>query len=149
MSIKFFLDTNILVYSFDEKEKAKQKIAINLIGQALETGLGIISFQVIEEFLNVATRKFVKPLTTPDAQTYLQKILIPLCQVYPDSELYQETLFIAKSNGYSFYDSLILASAIRGNCTKIYTEELHDGQKIASLSIVNPFKKSKSQLLIH
>lgn len=141
MSAKFFLDTNIFVYSFDSKSGEKQKIAMALIAEALASQNGMISYQVIQEFLNVATRKFATPLTVHDAQDYLQKVLDPLCQIYPDIDLYHETLALAKRTGYSFYDSLILTSALAGSCKKIYTEDLQDGQQIAGLTIINPFKK--------
>ncbi|MBV8802902.1 MAG: hypothetical protein JO131_08090 [Gammaproteobacteria bacterium] len=71
MSVNFFLDTNIFVYSFDSCDKAKQKISMHLINQALDSQHGMISYQVIQEFLNAAIRKFVKPLSMDDAKYYL------------------------------------------------------------------------------
>jgi len=140
MSVNFFLDTNIFVYSFDSREKTKQRISMDLINQALDTQKGMISYQVIQEFLNVATRKFVKPLSIDDAKSYLQKVLDPLCQIYPNINIYNEALSLAKRTGYSFYDSLILASAFAGDCKEIYTEDLQDGHHITGLTIINPFK---------
>jgi len=139
MKDKFFLDTNIIIYSFDFESRAKQKIATHLIENALDTRDGIISYQVIQEFLNVATRKFVKPLTTHDAKKYLQSVLIPLCHIYPDMDIYNVTLELVNRTNYSFYDSLILACALEAGCNKIYTEDLHDGHHIAGLKIINPF----------
>ena len=55
MSAKYFIDTNIFVYSFDIGQPLKKERALALIRDALETGLGIISTQVIQEFMNVAT----------------------------------------------------------------------------------------------
>jgi predicted nucleic acid-binding protein len=141
MSDKFFLDTNIFVYSFDFQSKTKQKIAVDLITKALDTQKGIISYQVVQEFLNVATRKFATPMTTHDAKLYLQKILDPLCQIYSSIDLYNEALMLAKHTGYSFYDSLILASAMGHGCKEIYTEDLQDGHHMTGLTIINPFKK--------
>lgn len=145
MSVKFFLDTNIFVYSFDSQSKGKQKIAMELINHAFDTQNGMISYQIIQEFLNVATRKFATPLTTHDAQNYLKKVLEPLCQVYPNIDLYDEALALAKRTEYSFYDSLVLASALSGCCKEIYTEDLQDGHHIAGLKIINPFKKNVSR----
>ncbi len=62
MSDKYFIDTNIFVYCFDEQKPDKKSRALSLISDALQTGNGIISTQVIQEFLNVATRKFLIPL---------------------------------------------------------------------------------------
>jgi predicted nucleic acid-binding protein len=64
---KFFLDTNIVVYTFEERHSAKRDRTRQLVAQALETRLGIISYQVVQEFLHVAARKFAKPLSVSDA----------------------------------------------------------------------------------
>ena len=139
MNAKYFLDTNIFVYSFDKREPEKQNRAEALIGDALARGNGIISTQVIQEFLNVATRKFTKPMQLSQSLIYLNKVLNPLCQVVPDLELYRNALEVQDETGYSFYDSLILAGAIRGGCRVLLTEDMRGGLKIEGLEIVNPF----------
>jgi predicted nucleic acid-binding protein len=112
MNDKFFLDTNILIYSFDSRVLTKQQQAQHLIAQALSSQQGMISFQVVQEFLNAARRKFVNPLSIADCQTYLAQVLMPLCQVFPQLELYRTALVIEGRYKYSFYDSLILAAAL-------------------------------------
>jgi predicted nucleic acid-binding protein len=62
MNAKYFLDTNVFVYSFDDGKPAKKERSLALIQEALENGSGIISTQVIQEFLNVATQKFAVPM---------------------------------------------------------------------------------------
>ncbi len=138
---KFFLDTNILVYCFDDRDPEKKDIALALVARALESGDGMISWQVVQEFLNVATRKFEKPLRATDARLYLQRILTPLCQIYPDAGLYESALDMAKTTRYSFYDSLILASALRMDCKVLYSEDFNAGQKVADLKLTNPFRQ--------
>ena len=138
MSAKYFIDTNIFVSSFDHRQPEKQQRARALILGALETGSGIISTQVIQEFLNVATLKFATPLTIEDSKTYLRQVLNPLCQVYPTLLLYETCLDIQAETKYSFYDSLILAAAIQGGCDTLYSEDLQDGQQVRKLRIVNP-----------
>lgn len=139
MSAKHFLDTNVFVYSFDQSQPVKRERALALIANALLTGDGLISTQVIHEFLNVATRKFAVPLKMEDCKAYLVKVLHPLCQVYPDLALYETGLDIEQETGYSFYDSLILAGALRGGCAILYSEDLQAGQQVRGLQIVNPF----------
>lgn len=139
MSAKHFLDTNVFVYSFDQSQPVKRERALALIADALQTGDGLISTQVIQEFLNVATRKFAVPLKVEDCKAYLVKVLHPLCQVYPDLALYETGLDIQQETGYSFYDSLILAGALRGGCAILYSEDLQAGQQVRGLQIVNPF----------
>jgi predicted nucleic acid-binding protein len=139
MSAKYFLDTNILVYSFDADHPAKRERALGLIGEALQSGLGIISTQVIQEFLNVATRKFAAPLKPEDGKAYLKMVLAPLCKVVPDQALYESSLDLQQETHYSFYDALILAGALRGGCEILYSEDLQAGQQIRGLRIINPF----------
>lgn len=62
MSADYFLDTNVLVYSFDENAPAKQDAARQLIAGALRQGCGVISWQVVQEFLNVVLHKWEKPM---------------------------------------------------------------------------------------
>ena len=140
MSIKYFLDTNIMVYSFDASQPAKKERALALISDALQSGLGAISTQVIQEFMNVATRKFAAPLNVDDCKLYLKMVLGPLCKVYPDQLLFETCLDLQQETSYSFYDALILASAFRGGCEILYSEDLQTGQQIRGLKIINPFK---------
>ncbi len=113
MRDKYFLDTNIIVYSFDNTDQGKQDTSRQLIKSGLETGKGIISFQVIQEFLNVATRKFATPISYKDSRIYLASVLGPLCEVYASIELYQLGLEISERWKFGFYDALIIAGSIQ------------------------------------
>jgi predicted nucleic acid-binding protein len=139
MNDNFFLDTNIFVYCFDESQPQKRKLALSLIAEALHTGKGIISTQVIQEFLNVATRKFTVPLKPDDGRIYLEKVLNPLCHVFPDLDLYKNALLILNETNFSFYDALIIAGAIRGGCTTLLSEDFSSGQQVEQVKIINPF----------
>ena len=94
MSAKAFLDTNILVYTFDGHDLAKRETAMTMVGSALRDRTAIISHQVIQEFLNVATRKFATPLTEADSALYLKQVLNPLCEVHSSIDLYKDALDI-------------------------------------------------------
>ena len=139
MNDRFFLDTNILVYSFDQANPKKEKIAKDLILLGLESGRASISFQVIQEFINVSTRKFANPLSYEDVSRYFQKVLQPLYEVPSSIELYLKAISIAERWGYSFYDSLIISGGLIANCPILYSEDLQHQQKIEQLTIVNPF----------
>lgn len=140
MKDKFFMDTNILVYSFDTNAPLKQQKARELIALALNSQRGVISFQVIQEFLNVATRKFEVPFTIQETEIYLDQVLIPLCQAFPSAELYRKGLYVMERWQYSFYDSLIITSALQTGCKILYSEDLQHEQVIETLTIDNPFK---------
>jgi predicted nucleic acid-binding protein len=139
MSDKYFIDTNVFVYSFDQSQRTKHLRSLQLIQSALQTGLGIISTQVIQEFLNVATRKFAVPMKPEDSKAYLRLVLNPLCQVYPDLSLFESSLDLQAETGYSFYDSVILSAAIRSECNFLFTEDMQDGQEIHGVLIKNPY----------
>ncbi len=139
MSDKYFIDTNVLIYSFDVQNPAKRETARKLITEALEKGTGIISYQVIQEFLNAATRKFAVPLKLEDAEKYLDIVLEPLCEVFSSAELYHQALKIADQWHFSFYDSLIVAAALEAECQVLYSEDMQDNQTIRGLTVRNPF----------
>ena len=139
MSDKYFIDTNVFVCCFDDRQPDKKVRAMSLIADALQTGNGMISWQVIQEFLNVSTRKFMVPLKPEDAKIYLQKVLHPLCHVFPDLDLYSWALDIFEKTGYSFYDSLIVAGALRGGCDILFSEDLQSEHQVNGVKVVNPF----------
>jgi predicted nucleic acid-binding protein len=139
LSEKFFLDTNIIVYSFDSTSSQKQKVSSEIIESGLKTGKGCISYQVVQEFLNVACRKFSVPMKPEDAQIFLGMVLKPLCKVFSSISLYSRSLEISDRYRYSFYDSLIIASAQELSCKYLLSEDLKNGQEIEGLRIINPF----------
>ncbi|MCY3928519.1 MAG: PIN domain-containing protein [Acidobacteria bacterium] len=139
MPADFFLDTNIFVYTFDQRDPEKQALARNLVERALGTGEGVVSSQVVQEFLNVALRKFERPLSDEQALRYLRDVLDPLCSVFPSISLYETALSLHRRWRFSFYDSLIVAAALESNCNVLYSEDLQDGQEIESLTVANPF----------
>jgi predicted nucleic acid-binding protein len=141
MSARFFIDTNIFVYSFDSRNPTKQKKAQNLIETALTEQTGFISSQVIQEFLNVALRKFETPLSRHEAKTYLEDVLLPLCEVYPTADIYTAALDIREEATIGFYDALMIASAEMGEAKIFYSEDLQAGRRLAGLTIRNPFAK--------
>lgn len=139
MAGRFFLDTNIFVYTFDASSPAKRAVAQELVEQALTTRQGLISYQVVQEFLNVSGTKFAEPLKLESRRTYLDRVLAPLCEVFAGPSLWHRAMDLQDRYGYGFYDSLILAGALEAGCTVLYTEDFQAGQRIESLEIVDPF----------
>src|SRR5712664_3093492 len=127
MSDRFFLDTNLFVYTFDEKAPAKANKASRLIRKAADTGAGIISYQVVQEFFNVAFRRFAQPMSVAEAEQYLITVLRPLLAVNSTPALYFEALRIKEKHRISWYDSLIVAAALDGGCEKLYSEDFQHG----------------------
>jgi predicted nucleic acid-binding protein len=139
MSGRFFLDTNLFVYTFDAKAPSKAKRAAQLIRRAADTGEGIISYQVVQEFFNVAFRRFPQPMNVAEAEQYLITVLRPLLAVHSSPAIYFEALRISEKHRVSWYDSLIVAAALEGQCETLYSEDFQHGRKIENLKIENPF----------
>ena len=135
-----FLDSNVLVYLVDPASPEKRTVARSLVGDLLERADGHISFQVVQETLNVITRKFQRTVTSEDARLFLQNVLVPLWRVMPSTGLYEHALSLQGRYSFGFYDSLIIAAALAAGCTRLYSEDLQHGQRIERLTIENPFR---------
>jgi predicted nucleic acid-binding protein len=139
MSGRFFLDANIFVYSFDANSPKKSAQANKLIRRAIETRGGIVSYQVVQEFFNVALRRFARPMSSADAEQYLSTTFRALLSVHSSPALYGEALRMGTKFRLPWYDSLIVASAIEGQCDVLYSEDFQNGQRFGSVTISNPF----------
>ena len=142
MKGRFFLDTNLFVYSFDSSAPPKAKRATQLIAEAVTNRTGIISYQVAQEFLNVAMKRFKKPMTTAEAEQYLTTVFRPLLSVYASQALFLEALRLSERYRLAWYDSLIVAAALEGRCSILYSEDLQHGMRIGELVVKNPFSAS-------
>ena len=137
MSAEDFLDTNIFVYLFDAADAGKRRLAESLVNASLERGTGCVSYQVVQETLNVLTGKLG---TAPDRVRWLlDDVLAPLWQVNPTAALYRSAISLKGRYGFSFYDSLIVAAALEAGCRRLYSEDMQHGQQIQGLTILNPF----------
>ncbi len=139
MNDRFFLDTNIFVYSFDASAPAKARRAGQLIRQAVATGKGIISHQVAQEFFNMALRRFAQPMSVAEAEQYLVTVFLPLMAVHSSQALYAEALRFSERYHLSWYDALIVAAAIEGQSRLLYSQDLQHGQRFGDLQVQNPF----------
>jgi len=140
LSGRFFLDTNIFAYTFDAKSPAKARRAAQLIRQAADTGNGVVSYQIVQEFFNLAFRRFQHPMNVAEAEQYLITVFRPLLAVHSSPALYVEAMRIAARYHLSWYDCIIVAAALQSQCSVLYSEDLQHGQEIESLLIENPFR---------
>ncbi len=136
MSAEYFLDTNILVYAFDQKAEHKREKALSL-SQAGQPWM--ISWQVVQEFCSVARHRFTIPLDLEFLGDYLNLFLLPHCKVMPSGPIYRKALQIQRETQYRFYDSLIVAAALESGASILYSEDLQHGRHIGHLRIMNPF----------
>jgi len=132
MSAEVFLDTNILVYAFaaDDVRSAR---AVDLLRRG-----GIVSVQVLSEFVNVSRSKLHRDWQDIREEMALLKLLLPH-PVPVTEDTHRMAIDIAESTGYHFYDSQIVAAALLANCKTLYSEDLHNGFRFHELVIENPF----------
>ena len=138
--IVVFLDTNIFVHAFMASDERKRSRAVQLIEGALGTGTGRTSYQVVQEFANVARKKFAQRITTADCTAFIEAAMQPTNRVASSTELLLNAFELQDELRYSFYDSLVLATALQAGASKLYTEDLQHWQLVrGTLHIVNPF----------
>jgi predicted nucleic acid-binding protein len=139
MNDRCFLDTNIFIYSIARRDQVKEQKAAELIRDGLGSLKGVVSFQVVQEFFNVASKRLVASMSIEAAQLYLERVFLPLLRVHSSAALYGEALVFQGRYQLSWYDSLIICSALHAECTILYSEDLQHNQKFGKLRIVNPF----------
>ena len=139
MSDKYFLDTNIFVYSLDPVDPRKARIAEELVTRGVGSRMGVISYQVVQEFMNVSLRQFKATMTVAELELYFFKVLLPMMTIPSSSGLFLEGLRLQAAGQIAWYDSLVVAAAIQGGCEVLYSENMQHGRRFGDLVIQNPF----------
>lgn len=135
-----FLDTNIFVYAFLASEPRKRAKAVQLIETCLGSAKGCVSYQVIQEFANVARKNFAVRMAVADCKAFIDAAMQPMNQVASSTALVYCALDLQDELKYSFYDCLMLAAAMQGTCSTLYSEDLQHHQLVrGTLRITNPF----------
>ncbi len=133
MKTKIALDSNILVYLYDDDNEHKRNICELLI-----VDKPTISSQVISEFLNVTKRLLKLPKIE-----ILEKAnrLFSKCELIPMSqETLEKALFLINRYDFQLFDSLIVASSLQAGCTVLYSEDMQHNLLVENqLKIINPF----------
>jgi predicted nucleic acid-binding protein len=137
MSVREFLDTNVLVYAYDPSDRRKQPIAQNLVRRAL-AGEILISTQVLAEFSATLLHK-MSPAASPENVDAVLDALGPIGVVVPDADLVRRAVEARGVYGIHFYDGMIVAAAERGGCERLWSEDLNSGQKYFGVTVENPF----------
>jgi len=131
-----FVDTNVLVYAYDQGDERKRAIAHELLeDDALSL---IVSSQVLNEFYWVVTRKLDPPLEE-DVAHEVVRLLAEGEVVAIDAALVDDAITLSRHHRLSLWDASIVAAARRANCTTLLTEDLAQGSIIAGVEISNPF----------
>ena len=132
-----FLDTNVLIYSIDGKDPAKQVVAREIVVSAVRGGGFLISAQVLNEFSNIALLKL--KLSVEEVRKFIS-FFSRIGVVSLESRWTDAALLLKQRYETQFFDSLLLVAAQENGCDEILTEDLNDGQMYGSVKAVNPFK---------
>ena len=138
MSVKVFVDTNILVYARDSSEKDKQKKAREWIAHLWKTRLGRLSYQSFNEYYVVTTQRLKPGLSKEEARADLNA-LDAWNPLSVDKKVIDNAWKIQDKYQFSWWDSLILSAAQIQGCKVLLSEDLQDGQVISGVTVVNPF----------
>jgi predicted nucleic acid-binding protein len=127
MGDKVFLDTNILVYAYDATAGRKCEIARDEMKKLWNSGLGVVSTQVLQEFYVTVTRKIPKPMEAGAARNIVQDLLKWEVVVNQGEDIL-EAIDIQEKHHLSFWDALIVQAALRGGAKFLFSEDLTGGR---------------------
>jgi predicted nucleic acid-binding protein len=135
---KTFVDTNVLVYAYDSSAGVKRDIARQILTELWESGKGVLSVQVLQEFLVTITNKVRRPLGLAEARETIADLL-KWEVVANDGESILRAIAVHERHKLSFWDAMIIQVALKAGATTLLTEDLGDGVMIEGLRITNPF----------
>jgi predicted nucleic acid-binding protein len=135
---KIFVDTNILIYAYDISAGVKHVTAVRILSELWESGRGVLSTQVLQEFFVSVTRKIPNPINEQHAINIVRDFL-RWELVVNDGDSILEAASLVSRYRFSFWDCLIIQAALKCGCNILLSEDLSDSQVIESLQIRNPF----------
>ncbi len=131
-----FIDTNIFVYTDDHDTPKKRDLALELVADQRRNQTGTVSIQVLQEYFATATRKLgVDPLVARRKTELMAEFTL----VVPQREDVLAAIDLSRLYGFSFWDSMVVRSALSSGCKRLLTEDLQHAQRIETLEVVNPF----------
>ena len=137
MSVRSFIDTNVLVYADDKGAPAKQKRAVELVSEHRRSRTGVISLQVLQEYFVTVTRKL-----HVDARIARRKVelLAEFDVASPDVADVLAAIDLHRLHGMNFWDALIVCSARQAGCSVLFSEDMQGAREIDGVRIINPFQ---------
>jgi predicted nucleic acid-binding protein len=139
---RFFVDTNVVLYSFDPSVPAKQGMAYGWVAALWESGAGRISWQVLNEFYFNAVRKLGSP--TPGVRSNVEK-LARWAPVGFSLDLTRRAWYWMDEAGVPYWDALILASAEAAGCAYLLSEDFQTGRQFGDITVVSPFQSQPEE----
>jgi predicted nucleic acid-binding protein len=136
--MKSFVDSNVLVYLFDQDSPAKKAVAQRILETEGVAGNLLLSTQVLQEFYVTVTRKLAKPLKPETALEAVSRFAA-FSIVTVDVPLILGAISRSRKDALSFWDSLIIDGALRSGAQRLWSEDLQHGRIVNGMRIENPF----------
>jgi len=138
MTVKVFVDTNILVYAYDRGAGDKHIQAQRAIEELWKGGNGVLSTQVLQEFYVNVRRKARQPISIISARSLIADYMA-WDPIVNDGTSILEAMDAEGRHKISFWDALIIVAAQKGEADVILSEDFSHGQKFGSVRVINPF----------
>jgi predicted nucleic acid-binding protein len=137
MTARSFFDTNVLIYADDKAAPAKQRRALDLVAEHRRAGTGVVSLQILQEYFVTITRKLgVQPRIARRKVELLAEFDVAATDI-TDILAAIDLHFL---HGFSFWDALVMRSAMQAGCSVLLTEDMQETREIDGVRIVNPFQ---------
>ncbi len=135
--MKYFIDTNVLIYANDARDPNKQNQAIQLVSQLMRDDTGVLSTQVMQEYAHVALSKLGQRQDVVIRQLFILETFQVIGQT---PELIRRAIEIRSAYCIGFWDACIISAAEKAGCATIYSEDLNAGQFYSGIIVQNPFR---------
>lgn len=133
-----FVDTNVLLYASDATAEHKRERANEVIDRLWSDKRGCVSIQVLQEFFVNATSKLALSMSRDEASAVVELISAwPVHSPLPTDIV--DAISISARHQLSFWDAMIVQSALQLGCSTLLTEDLSHGRVIETVTIRNPF----------
>ncbi len=145
MTARLFVDTNILIYALDPSDPLKRQVSADLLRETIRTRTLTLSPQSLNEGYRVLTQRR-KLMPVEQARGYI-RTLAPWAVAPLDAATTERAFAVQDETSASWWDCLMLASALRAGCRLFISEDMQDGREIGSMRIANPFADSFTRML--
>lgn len=135
----FLVDTNVLVYAHDPRDRAKQERALQVLDRLVENQRAVVSVQCLSEFFNVATKRLPEPLSAREALAQVDRFARSFHVLDVTRPVVLEGCRGAAHHGMSVWDALIWAVAKLNQVPYILTEDAEHGSFLEGIGFLDPF----------
>ena len=145
MTGRLFVDTYILIYALDPADPLKRAVSADLLRQTISRRTLMLSPQSLNECYRVLTQR-QRLMPVVEARAFV-RLLAPWAIAPLDAATTERAWAVQDDAGLSWWDSLMVAAALRAECRLFVSEDLQDGAVVGDMRIANPFKPEFSRML--